>query len=123
MYTMSLAALNKLIAKLDHRADKAQKASPSTAKFTIKERVESIPSTTSPPKGAPLWAIRDEYRGKDQTDNPGEEELAPPTDPLTPASSHSSEISSRPRRILGETQIHQDFDESDLSSSSDESIA
>ena len=78
--------------------------------------MESTPSTSSPPKDAPAWAVRDGYQ--QDSDNPGEGRVAPPVDPpaVTPASSRSSEISSRPRRILGERDVHQainDFDSSD----------
>ena len=52
--------LDKLISKLDCRADKADKVSPST-KF-LKERVDSSPSASLPPNEAPAWAVKQSHQ-------------------------------------------------------------
>ena len=119
-------ALNKLVAKLDKRADKAQKASPSAAKYT-KTREESTFSTTSPPIDAPVWAVKTEYRDKNPTDNVDEEHLdlpqaSTPADPsaVTPSSSRSSEEFHTPQRIiLRNEELHQALSNFDSSFSED----
>ena len=49
--------LNRLIKKLDKRAERAdkQKKTPASARHALKKRVESTPSVTQAPSNAPLY--------------------------------------------------------------------
>ena len=54
--------LNKLIKKLDKRAEKADKNTPNSARHALKRRVDSTPSVSRPPENAPAWAVATESR-------------------------------------------------------------
>lgn len=123
------AGLNKLIAKLERRAEKAEKASPGT-KYTLKTRVESSPSSSSPPKDAPVWAVKDDVE-KSQVDH----QVDPPThqsDSRTQdqvaTTSHSRPVvetpsgpatTTRRRRLLEDEALDQILSSTDSSSVSD----
>lgn len=122
------AGLNKLIAKLERRAEKAEKASPGT-KYMLKTRVESSPSS-SPPKDAPVWAVKDDFQ-KSQVDH----QVDPPThqsDSRTQdqvaTTSHSRPVVETPsgpattmrrRRLLEDKALYQVLSSTDSSSVSD----
>lgn len=115
-------ALNKLVAKLDKRADKAQKASP--AATITKSRVDSSPSTSSPPQNAPAWAVKMDYAdtgslGDGDIAEDSSTPLADESSAVTPATSRSASEALRGRRILADKEVHQAFVGSDSSSDDD----
>ena len=90
--------------------------------------MESGPSTTSPPKDAPIWAVKADYHGNCQSDNACEENQTPlsctpaaQADPsaVTPSSSRLSDVLGPPRRILSNEGLFHAFAESNSSSSDD----
>ena len=56
----TLAALNKLIGKLDKRMDTKSRAT--NCYIRRKERLQKSPSKLPPPKEAPSWAISSNYQ-------------------------------------------------------------
>ena len=62
--------LNKLIKKLDKRAEKADNT-PNSARHALKRRVDSTP-VSRPPENAPAWAVATESRSSSTATSPSD---------------------------------------------------
>ena len=120
-----LIELNKLIKKLDKRAEKAEKKTSNSARYALKRRVDSTPSQSRPPRDAPKWAVSEPSRSGSASSSSaaGAEDDSECTNRheqnniMTPEAPPG--ISSNPRRLTGAQAFHSFYQGSSSSSGSD----
>lgn len=117
--------LNKLIKKLDKRAERADKNTPNSARHALKRRVDSTPSVSRPPENAPAWAVATESRSSSIASSPSDatagednsQEFSMPQQ-MTPEAPPG--VTANPRRLVGADAFQELYgDPSSPSSSSD----
>lgn len=117
--------LNKLIKKLDKRAEKADKNTPNSTRHALKRRVDSTPSVSRPPENAPAWAVATESRSSSTASSPsdatagqGEDHEFSMPQQMTPEAPPG--VTANPRRLAGADAFQELYgDPSSPSSSSD----
>lgn len=104
--------------KLDTRAEKEERKTPTSARTALKKRVDSSPSVSVPPKDAPQWAVAGSpfISSTPSASTTSGENLNTPEIQSTPEAPPG--ITAIPRRLAGEA--FQELYEGDSSPSSSE---
>ena len=109
--------LNKLVKRLDKRAEKEEKKTPSNARTALKKRVDSTPSLIGPPEDAPAWTV-----AGSSSINTTPSATIPNESPLTTPDQNSGTPEAPPRtgpvnpRRLVRREAFKDYYQSDSSS-------